>query len=137
MTHRCSHILSVPAQAAVTAQLVEVKKIWDAGSHNAFTDLVRGISGVEVVTRNGARSIAMHVTAGTDRCEPALFVDGAPLPPDEANLDALIPVAVVQAIEVYPRRIQAPAEYQSPTCGTVVVWTGARGWLAKRGRAKP
>lgn len=33
----------VPAQAlaASKAEIIEVKKIWDAGSHNAFTDLVR------------------------------------------------------------------------------------------------
>jgi len=30
-----------PAHAAMKAEIVEVKKIWDAGQHNAFTDLVR------------------------------------------------------------------------------------------------
>ena len=24
-----------------TAEVIEVKKIWDAGAHNAFTDLIR------------------------------------------------------------------------------------------------
>lgn len=30
-----------PAQAAIKADIVDVKKIWDAGEHNAFTDLIR------------------------------------------------------------------------------------------------
>lgn len=30
-----------PAQAALKAEIVEVKKIWDEGKHNAFTDLIR------------------------------------------------------------------------------------------------
>jgi len=32
---------SLIADAAVTAEIVSVKKIWDAGRHNAFTDLIR------------------------------------------------------------------------------------------------
>jgi hypothetical protein len=32
---------SVHAHAAVKAEIVEVKKIWDEGKHNAFTDLIR------------------------------------------------------------------------------------------------
>lgn len=34
-------VFSVPAHAAVKAEIVEVKKIWDEGKHNAFTDLIR------------------------------------------------------------------------------------------------
>src|SRR3954463_6685735 len=30
-----------PVRAAVSAEIVEVRKIWDAGQHNAFTDLIR------------------------------------------------------------------------------------------------
>src|SRR5678815_2607483 len=32
---------SAVAHAATKAEIIEVKKIWDAGAHNAFTDLVR------------------------------------------------------------------------------------------------
>lgn len=34
-------LAALPGHAAVTAEIVEVKKIWDAGAHNAFTDLIR------------------------------------------------------------------------------------------------
>ena len=32
---------SAPAAASTKAEIVEVKKIWDQGKHNAFTDLIR------------------------------------------------------------------------------------------------
>src|SRR5262249_47345706 len=31
----------ITARAELKAEIVEVKKIWDAGNHNAFTDLIR------------------------------------------------------------------------------------------------
>ena len=86
---------------------------------------------------DGARAVAMRSLAGEGQCEPKLIIDGIHVPRHESSIDDLIPASIVRAIEVYPRRIQAPAEYQSLTCGTVVVWTGARGWLAKRGREVP
>ncbi|MEP7381600.1 MAG: carboxypeptidase regulatory-like domain-containing protein [Gemmatimonadota bacterium] len=101
----------------------------------SLTDLLRGISGVEVSQVRGARTALMRSPDGTTTCEPELFINGAHMPRYESSLDDLIPVSDVQAIEVYPRRIQAPAEYQSLTCGSVVIWTGARGWLAKGGRS--
>ncbi|MFN8666928.1 MAG: carboxypeptidase regulatory-like domain-containing protein [Gemmatimonadaceae bacterium] len=102
----------------------------------AFSDLLRGIAGVDVMTLDGARAIAMRGADGQARCEPELVVDGLRLPRYESDIDNLIPVSIVRAVEVYPRRIQAPAEFQALDCGSIVVWTGARGWLAKRGTGR-
>lgn len=102
-----------------------------------FTDLLRGIAGVDIVTIAGARAVVMRALDGMGDCEPELVVDGLRVPRFDSNLDDLIPASIIQAIEVYPRRMQAPAEYQSLTCGSVVVWTGARGWLGKRARGAP
>ena len=33
--------IGISARAATKAEIIEVKKIWDAGRHNAFTDLIR------------------------------------------------------------------------------------------------
>ncbi|MBL8983143.1 MAG: hypothetical protein JNL26_13215, partial [Gemmatimonadetes bacterium] len=51
--------------------------------------------------------------------------------------DDVIPADLVRAVEVYPRRMQAPPEYQDGDCGSVVVWTGMRGLLNRKrpGRA--
>jgi hypothetical protein len=100
----------------------------------SFSDLLRGISGVEIGQVRGARAALMRSPDGVSACEPELVVDGMRMPRYDSSLDDLIPASIVRAIEVYPRRVQAPAEYQSLSCGTVVIWTGARGWLAKRGR---
>lgn len=90
-------LVSVPAQAAVTAQLVEVKKIWDAGSHNAFTDLIRwhdrwwctfreaddhvgGDGAIRIiVSSDGARweSAARLTEAGIDLRDPKLSITPA------------------------------------------------------------
>jgi len=99
-----------------------------------FSDLVRGIAGVDVVTIDGARAIAMRSLAGDGTCEPELVMDGVRVLRYDSDIDHLIPASIVRALEVYPRRIQAPPEFQAPDCGTIVVWTGARGWLARRGR---
>ncbi len=100
----------------------------------SFTDLLRGIVGVEIGVVRGARTALMRSPDGASQCEPELVVDGVRMPRYDTSLDDLIPATVVRALEVYPRRIQAPAEYQSLSCGTIVIWTGARGWLTKRGR---
>lgn len=102
-----------------------------------FSDLLRGIAGVDIVTIGGARAVVMRALDGLGDCEPELVVDGLRVPRYDGSIDDLIPASVIQAIEVYPRRMQAPAEYQSLTCGSVVIWTGARGWLAKRARGAP
>jgi hypothetical protein len=96
-----------------------------------FTDLLRGLNGVEIVASDlVARTVAMRATDARERCEPSVVMDGIRLSIDRMNLDDMIPAAAVKAIEVYPRRSQAPPQYQSQECGTIVVWTGARGWLA-------
>ena len=51
-----AHFWNVTADGADGPKLLEVKKIWDAGKHNAFTDLIRvdsrsafkGWAGVEI-----------------------------------------------------------------------------------------
>ncbi|MEO6446427.1 MAG: carboxypeptidase-like regulatory domain-containing protein [Gemmatimonadaceae bacterium] len=101
----------------------------------SFTDLLRGITGVDVVSIRGSRAVVMHSATGMGKCEPELIIDGMNVPRQEMNIDDLVSVAVIRALEVYPRRIQAPPQYQSLTCGTIIVWTGGTGWLAKQKRS--
>ncbi|MBC7896106.1 MAG: carboxypeptidase regulatory-like domain-containing protein, partial [Cytophagaceae bacterium] len=102
-----------------------------------FTDLLRGMPGVDIRTVDMmTRAIQMRGVNGT-ACTPALVVDGMRLPLVEMNIDDVIPADLVKALEVYPRRIQAPPEYQTMDCGSVVVWTGVRGWLARQLKDRP
>lgn len=97
-----------------------------------FTDLMRGLAGVHIRSVDlMTRTVQMRATSGLT-CTPVVVVDGVRFPVDEVNVDDVIPADVVRAVEVYPRRMQAPAEYQATDCGSIVVWTGLRGWLAKR-----
>jgi hypothetical protein len=97
-----------------------------------FTDLLRGIPGVEIRSLDMmTRAVTMRAVDGLP-CVPALVVDGMRLPLEDVNIDDVVPADLVKALEVYPRRIQAPPEYQTLKCGSVVVWTGVRGWLARQ-----
>lgn len=103
-----------------------------------FTDLLRSMPGVEVRSTDAmTRAVHMRSTNGLDACVPLLVIDGARVPMLDMNLDDVIPADLVRAVEVYPRRMQAPPEYQDGDCGSVVVWTGMRGLLNRRrpGRA--
>lgn len=101
-----------------------------------FTDVLRGIAGVEVQSVDMmTRALVMRTATGAP-CEPVIVVDGIRLPVSLSNIDDLVPVDFVKAIEVYPRHVQTPPEYQGTDCGSVVVWTGLRGWLAKRLKSK-
>ncbi|MBL8958364.1 MAG: carboxypeptidase regulatory-like domain-containing protein [Gemmatimonadetes bacterium] len=104
-----------------------------------FTDLLRSMPGVEV--RNAdlmSRTVHMRSTNGLDACLPVLVIDGSRVPMLDMNLDDVIPAELVRAVEVYPRRMQAPPEFQGEDCGSIVIWTGVRGWLARpRAGASP
>lgn len=100
-----------------------------------FTDLLRGLPGTEVRTVDlMTRVVQMRSSDGRGACTPVVVLDGVRLPAEGTTLDDVIPAELVRAVEVYPRRIQAPPEYQTAECGSIVVWTGVRGWLARPGR---
>jgi len=101
-----------------------------------FSDLLRATRGVQVSTSGASGTqILMEGNSPKVVCEPLLVLDGQHVPLHGMNINDLIPSHIVRAVEIYPRRMEAPPEFQSLECGTIVVWTGARGWLAKRNKA--
>jgi hypothetical protein len=102
-----------------------------------FSDLLRAVRGVFVTSTGVTGStISMEGNNTLTACQPLLVIDGEHVPLNGMNINDLIPTTVVTAVEIYPRRLEAPPEFQTLDCGSIVVWTGARGWLAKRnGRA--
>ena len=98
-----------------------------------FTDLLRSTRGVQVTPGStSGEAVAMEGNSPLSACQPLLVLDGMRVPLQGMSLNDLIPPHIVRAVEVYPRRLEAPPEYQTIECGTIVVWTGARGWLARR-----
>ncbi len=62
---------------------------------------------------------------------PVLVIDGTRVPMHDMNLDDVIPADLVRAVEVSPRRMQAAPEFQGTDCGSLVIRTGLRGWVAR------
>lgn len=99
-------------------------------ARNAFftADLVRMIPGVTVApARRSGYLVLMRGGSNMQNCVPAFFVDGVQVHSDDGNLDAIVSVQLIQAMEVYTRISTIPLQYQAMNgCGTVVIWTGGR-----------
>jgi hypothetical protein len=67
----------------------------------------------------------------SDSCKPAsvcranVYIDGVMQSFDEAiSLDQTVPMDWIEAIEVYRRAAEVPAEFLGrATCGVVAIWT--------------
>ncbi|MBV6521727.1 MAG: hypothetical protein MNPFHGCM_01871 [Gemmatimonadaceae bacterium] len=106
-------------------------------SPQQFSDLLRGTRGVLISSSGMSGAYVRMEGNGPDAaCEPLIVLDGQRVPLNGMNINDLIPTHIVRAVEIYPRRMEAPPEFQTVDCGTIVVWTGARGWLAKRTAAR-
>jgi hypothetical protein len=70
---------------------------------------------------------------GAGTCEPRIFVDGRWVNRPEfgiretVGLDEVVPIDLIQAVEVYWGPFQAPLRYQGSVtenaCGVVLFWT--------------
>ena len=79
-----------------------------------------GFPSVEVRSTRGQFSLTFPGPRG-DRCVPVVFIDGRKTDVDELNM---LRIGEIAAVEVYPRRASAPAEFlANERCGSVVVWT--------------
>ncbi|MBX6332322.1 MAG: carboxypeptidase regulatory-like domain-containing protein [Gemmatimonadaceae bacterium] len=89
-----------------------------------LTDLLYTVPGVRV-TPNGPFGHAIRMRGN---CQPAVYVDHVPLPPELAgDLDSYVTVDNVVGIEVYNGESEIPMEFSSPpACGAIVIWTGMR-----------
>jgi hypothetical protein len=93
------------------------------------SDLFYGLGRVEVLLEGGRSLVRMLNPMGP--CIPAFFVDGFPLISDDGDVDALISLTDVEAVEVYRGSSELPLQYGGTTtggCGAVVIWT--KGWSA-------
>lgn len=94
-----------------------------------LADLARMAPGVLVVPGGFGYRILMRGGQGVTKryCSPAVFIDGARVDNVNGDLDAFVSVQDIRAMEIYPRLVSAPAQYQSLYgCGSLLIWTGAR-----------
>lgn len=93
--------------------------------------LLRGAAGVSVISSvvNGMTEsrLSMRGTPSLSGCPIQLYVDGhpRPLPPGDLNIDHIINVHELAAVEVYPSSAWVPAQFMGATsgCGTLVLWS--------------
>lgn len=100
------------------------------------TDVLRRVPGVRVYTAQGHDVVTLARGVGlSGPCRPTVYMDGHRLGSGE-DIDFLATVNSLEAIEVYTSATQAPAEYWSGTCGTIVLWTRMEPRLPKLPKPK-
>ena len=89
-----------------------------------LSDLMRGRTGVAVErSPRGGYILASSRSRGAGGCRMAIFVDGIRQHGVE-DIDRLIAMMDVAAIEAYASRFSTPMEFQAGGyCGAVVIWT--------------
>jgi len=92
----------------------------DLAQRGRLSSAFEGFPSVEVRSTRGQFSLTFPGPSG-DRCVPAVFIDGRNTDLAELNM---LRIGEIAAVEVYPRRGSAPAEFlANERCGSVVVWT--------------
>jgi hypothetical protein len=94
-----------------------------------LADLARIATGVLVLPARFGYNIVMRGGQSITRpfCSPAVFLDGARVDNVNGDIDACVNVQDIRAMEIYPRLVGVPVQYQSLNgCGSLLVWTGSR-----------
>jgi hypothetical protein len=116
-----------------------------------FTDILRGLAGVRVYGLGGNRTMVVMtgqaprlpsspsnvspgrklefkdnqgVSATDAQCPISYWLDGIPFTPGPLGLDEIL-VSEIEAVEVYRRASETPAEFldSRSRCGVIVIWT--------------
>jgi hypothetical protein len=87
------------------------------------TDLLARTARVETRYAFGGNRILMRATHGL--CTPTVYLDDVRISLDGISLDAIAPLIVLQAAEVYRSANEAPMRYAGGMggCGIIVLWT--------------
>jgi hypothetical protein len=90
------------------------------------TQLLAQTGRVQTAFAIGGDRIQMRGSMGF--CTPSVYLDGVRISMQGLSLDAIAPLAVLEAAEVYRTASQAPLRYGGGLggCGVVVLWTRAR-----------
>jgi hypothetical protein len=103
-----------------------------------LTDVFRRLPGVQVTSTRFIRN-AIRFRGNSGTCWPLVWLDGAPLPTAEFDLDFLAPSSI-EGIEVYSGISQVPPQFMGArglgSCGVIVVWS-REGERREKKRKKP
>lgn len=103
-----------------------------------LTDVFRRLPGVQITSTRFIRN-AIRFRGNSGSCWPLVWLDGAPLPTAEFDLDFLAPSSI-EGIEVYSGISQVPPQFMGArgmgSCGVIVVWS-REGERREKKRKKP
>jgi TonB-dependent receptor-like protein/carboxypeptidase family protein/TonB-like protein len=103
-----------------------------------LTDVFRRLPGVQITSTRFIRN-AIRFRGNGGSCWPLVWLDGAPLPTAEFDLDFLAPSSI-EGIEVYSGISQVPPQFMGArgmgSCGVIVVWS-REGERREKKRKKP
>lgn len=101
------------------------KEIEEAQSGNTL-DLLTTSGRILVESRPDGTRIMMRGTSGM--CAPMIYLDGVPTAIGDVTLNALVPIRVLEGVEVYRSAVEAPQQYarNARGCGVVLLWTRSR-----------
>ena len=90
-----------------------------------FTDMMRRVPSVQITSTRTIRN-AVRFRGASRNCWPLVWLDGAPLPTAEFDLDALAPGSI-EGVEIYPGVATIPPQFMGMrgmgSCGVVVIWS--------------
>ena len=90
-----------------------------------LTDIFRRLPGVQIQSTRMIRN-AIRFRGNGGSCWPLVWLDGAPLPTAEFDLDFLSPQSI-EGLEVYTGISQVPPQFMGSrglgSCGVIVVWS--------------
>lgn len=90
-----------------------------------LTDIFRRLPGVQITSTRFIRN-AVRFRGNGQSCWPLVWLDGAPLPTAEFDVDFLSPGSI-EGIEVYSGISQVPPQFMGSrglgSCGVIVVWS--------------
>jgi len=106
-------------QRGTFGRFLEQHEILRLGPTNP-SDLFRSVPGIVIRSASTGAGNTMRIRG----CQPMVWVDGQRVP--GAELDEVIQLSEIAAIEFYPSNAGIPAQYlerQNRLCGLVLVWT--------------
>jgi hypothetical protein len=99
--------------------------IVDAQSLRA-SDLLATVPRVSILPDADGNRVVMSGSAG--RCEPRVILDGLLVSVNGGEIDEILSMSTLDALEVYTSALQVPAQWSGPpmdraSCGAIVAWT--------------
>jgi hypothetical protein len=90
------------------------------------SDLLTTVARVRVLQEQGGSRVMM--SGATGPCGPRIYVDGMLVSAEGRDLDKVVSLNSLEALEVYQSAVQVPLQWAAPapngsSCGAIVAWT--------------